>query len=367
MLQPFEFFSSYKKITTMRTLILPFLLILTLVFSCRSEDYGLLEKKVNFYDVYVTGDENNEACYWKNTIKTVLTGGTNYKALNIFVNNNDVYILGMNENSINTGRDYCYWKNNVKQDVTQYLGIQANTPVSENFSMSNFFIENGDLYIAGFMKNPAATNPQNQYQFCYWKNGIKTVVFEQNDYQTSASMHLIGNDIYVPLENNIVNNPSINWDLGYYKNGVYNFIGNNSNFAGFHKENGSLKMLVSDHNSQTIYYKDLNSGVISTPPPFINYAGDRYSSQIDGNNQYFVGRHNYYKNNTQFNLHPPGSSFSYLNDFKVLDDNIYKILHSDDNTGVNYNVYINDVIVQSAQNPSNNLSTQFLNLTVVPN
>ncbi|MCY0978119.1 hypothetical protein PGH12_17320 [Chryseobacterium wangxinyae] len=69
----------------MKNLILPFLLILTLVFSCRSEDYGLLEKKVNSYDVYVGGTENLQVCFWKNNQKTILPGGDNLNGVQIEV------------------------------------------------------------------------------------------------------------------------------------------------------------------------------------------------------------------------------------------------------------------------------------------
>ena len=343
--------------------------MLTFVFSCRENDIdeGLQQKNTS-YDLYVAGRENNEACYWKNTIKTALTGGINYTTTNIFFDNNNLYILGFDVTALTDGINFSFWKNNIKYDVPTYLGISANTSTNQNFSMSNFFVKNGDLYIAGLMKNPSATSAQNLYQYCYWKNGVKTIVFEQNNYQTSASLYLFGNDVYVPLQNNITvsNTAPTTWDLGYYKNNTYHFVSTLSNFLNIHEDNGSLKLLVMDHNNQTVYYKDLLTGATSPSPSFISYSDYSYSLQTDSNDKYFVGREKYYKNNIQHSMYSASSNFKFLNDFKALDNNIYKILHTDDITGVNYNVYINDVIVQSALNTSNNINTEFLSLTVVP-
>jgi hypothetical protein len=48
----------------MRNLILPFILLLTFIFSCRENDVDDgLQQKTASYDVYVAGKENNNACY----------------------------------------------------------------------------------------------------------------------------------------------------------------------------------------------------------------------------------------------------------------------------------------------------------------
>lgn len=350
----------------MKNFILPFLLLLLFNISCENQD-ELLESKAASYDVYVAGKENNMACYWKNGVKTDLSAGTGFKAQKIIVNNSDIYILGTDQNAITNGINYYYWKNNVKHAVAQDLGLQLNTASDFYFSMSDFFIKNGDVYVAGLMKNPAATNSQDQYQYCYWKNGIKTVVFSQSSYSTSATFHVIGSDIYVPLTSNLVNSPSTSWDFGYYKNGVYTFVGANSNFSGIHETGGLTKMLVSNHTNQTVYYKDLNSGAVTAAPSFINFSGNKYSTYTDGNNHYYIGRSDYYKNNTQHPMFAPGNNFKFLDDFKVSDDHIYKILHTDDNSGVNYKIYVNDVVVLSTQNPASSINTEFSSLAVVPN
>ncbi|WP_449401256.1 hypothetical protein [Chryseobacterium wanjuense] len=202
----------------------------------------MLEQKTNSYDVYVAGIENNEACYWKNTVKTILSGGTDYNTHQIFVNNNDIYVSGSYQNPTTYELNYYYWKNNIKYDIAQSLGILPNTANQTNFKMSNFFMKNGDLYIAGLIKNPSPTSNLDLYQYCYWKNGVKTVVFEQQDNQTSASFYILGNDIYVPLTKNIVNIPSTNWDLGYYKNGVYHFVDTLSNYVDLIEESGNILM-----------------------------------------------------------------------------------------------------------------------------
>ncbi|KMQ69525.1 hypothetical protein ACM39_00195 [Chryseobacterium sp. FH2] len=350
----------------MKTLILPFLILLICFVSCTQvDDAETLDKNVASYDVYVAGTENNQACYWKNTVKTVLSGGTSYKPYQISVNNNDIYVLASYQNPSTYEVNYYYWKNNVKYDIAQSFGIPNNTPDNENFSMSNFFIKDGNIYIAGLIKNPAPTSTQDLYQYCYWINGVKTVVFSQQEYQTSASIYIIGNDVYVPLQKNIVNIPATNWDLGYYKNGVYHFVNNLSNCVRIIEENGNVLMQIDDYFNNTKYYKNLDTGVI-TPLPIIIAQNDIKWIINDGNNKYYVGTPYYFKNNVQYNSYIPGSDFKYLDDFKVLNNNIYKIIHKD-NAGVDYKVFVNDVVVQATANSGNTTNTEFLSLTVTPN
>ncbi len=358
----FIYFRPLRK-SIMKNILMTFLLLLFVV-SCRNSDDAILEKNVTATDLYVAGKENNEACYWKNNVKTVLSNGTNFFARKVFVHNNDIYVLA-EENIITNGINYYYWKNNVKHSVAQDLGLPLNTSNHGYFFMCNFFVQDGDLYIAGLMENPSPSSPQNQYQFCYWKNGIKTIVFEQQEFQTSASIYIIDNDIYVPIQSNIINTPSMNWDFGYYKNGVYQYIAPLSGCIDIHNNGTSTKMLIKDQANQTLYYRDLSNGTITSPPSFLTYNNIPTIHQMDGNNEYFVTNNTeYYRNNVSVSLNPFGSNFQYLDDFKVLDDNVYKIMHTDDNTGVNFKVYLNNVEVQSTSNSNTNY-TEFNSLTIV--
>lgn len=60
----------------MKIFILSFLLLVICFISCTQNDgIETLEKTVNAVDVYVTGIENNKACYWKNNQQTNLSSG----------------------------------------------------------------------------------------------------------------------------------------------------------------------------------------------------------------------------------------------------------------------------------------------------
>jgi hypothetical protein len=350
----------------MKTLILPFLLLLACFISCtQNDDIEILEKNVNSYDVYVTGVESNQACYWKNTVKNVLPAGNNYKVLKLFVDNNNIYVMGSYQNPVTYEVNYYYWKNNTKYDIAQSLGIVANTSVNNNFKISDFLVKDGNLYIAGLIKNPSPTSNQDMYQYCYWKNGLKTVVFEQYEYQTSASLYVLGNDVYVPLEKNITSAPSINWDLGYYKNGTYHFVNTLSNCLRIFNNNGNVLMHIKDQSNNTSYFKNLSTGTITSLPSFMSQ--DVIKKIIrDGNDQYYVGNQFYYKNGVSYPLFTPGSEFKILDDFDVLDSNVYKIIHKD-HLGIDYKVYINDVEVQSTANTINGIEKSFTGLTVIQN
>jgi hypothetical protein len=52
--------------------------------------------------VYVAGSENNQACYWKDNEKMILTDGDNTLATKIFVNNNHIYVTSLGLRTVKT-------------------------------------------------------------------------------------------------------------------------------------------------------------------------------------------------------------------------------------------------------------------------
>ena len=85
-------------------------------------------------DVYITGGQTEagsligKACYWKNTVKTELAGGSGLTAIDIKIGTNgDVFILARTEGG-NSTREY--WKNNVKATLgasnERFIGLDIN-------------------------------------------------------------------------------------------------------------------------------------------------------------------------------------------------------------------------------------------------
>lgn len=342
----------------MKIQILACLALLLSCISCRQDNDGEdLAKTVNSVDIYVTGTEDNQACYWKNTVKTVLPGGDNITPGLIYVDDNqNVYVQGMDKSN---GYNYFFWKNGIKITLSQYLNIAPNVPDNNSyFQLTNFFFKDGNLYIAGLVKNPSPTSNQDQYQYYYWINGVPTLVFQQESYSATAKIYPYGNDMYVSLTHNLnYNSNPATWDLGYYKNGVYHFVTTNSNCIGFDEEGGSLKMVIGSGSSGTKYYKDLSTGTITPVPAAVDQLGN-YRMVRDGNDRYFIGFKSYYKNNTLVTMnHPDG--FNQINELVAKNQNIYMIRSIDGpNPEHGYKLYVNDVLVQSIITDSGGIPQQ---------
>lgn len=347
----------------MKNLFLLLILTSAVLFSCReaSVDEETVSKNTPVsYDLYVAGnDENNTASYWKNTTKTVLSSGTGCTATKVTVDNNDVYVEGYKLNLPAYTFTYYYWKNNVRYDIEQQLGLQS----SDGFKLKDMAFKNGDIYIVGNIKNPASTSNNDAYQLCYWKNGNKTVLHTHNagTLNSESDMEMINNDIYITATKNY---NSGNYDAGYYKNGTYYFLSNIQSFSKFLHDASGVYLIAKHRQTGALEQYNLTTNVYTAFPSNINPADFR-TAEWDNGNKYYILPQNYYKNGTPYSLGAAGSPFMFCDDFKVLDDNIYKILHKDNN-GIDYKVYINNVEVLTTTNTGNQ-NGRFRSLTIIPN
>lgn len=110
-------------------------------------------------DVYVAGSEfptgssNPIAKYWKNGTAFNLTDGTQTaNAKNIYINDNDIYIVGYDNTKA------VLWKNGQQSDIDQ------------NAIANDVWADGNDIYIAGTKKVNA------KYLAHYWKNGQITAL-----------------------------------------------------------------------------------------------------------------------------------------------------------------------------------------------
>lgn len=323
----------------MRNLILPFILLLTLVFSCRENDVDEgLEQKNSAYHVYISGKDNGDLCYWKNNVKYLL----NYNlALSeaptkIFVDNNDIYVKGR----------YGFWKNG---NYTTYRQA-SNTPAQAIIDIFDFYVNNGEIYFVGnTWANISSSTPT---EFCYWKNGTKNILFTSmtahNDFCTIT---VFNSDVYIGA------NKEISGVItgGYFKNFVFYPLANATSLP-------QHTFVVSNNNhvylSSIFFYKNLITG-IETPIVPTTYTR-RYQPTLDIDDVYINGEMDaYYKNSTFINT--SNSSKPIIVDLKVMDQNIYMIRQDPNN--IEFKVYINNVETQSIQNL--NFDSSFNNITVV--
>ncbi|MFY1047629.1 hypothetical protein [Chryseobacterium sp. GP-SGM7] len=319
----------------MRNLILPFILLLTFVFSCRENDADEgLEQKNASYDVYVAGSENDKACYWKNNVLNYLSNGDNIQASKIIIENNNIYVFGIKYISANN-TEYYFWKNNVKYDLKNYLGI----PSTSKAYFSDFIVRNNIELFAGYVDNISSGTP-NIYSLCYWKNGVKTVLQNNVTFPYRVSIDFYNNTVYCGsptgyYKNNTFNSLSGEWGQNFAQNnnGIHHlFISNNNkNLNCYNTDNNSLSFV-----NTTTLYPNLSVAKLI----FDTYTNDLYTFSAEIDNLYF-------KNNITINF--VDSQYKRIEDMKVLNNNLYMIRSFSTLTSLplkQYKVFINNVQTQ---------------------
>lgn len=310
----------------MKTLFIPFLFVLCLFVSCSDgkDDQELSEKTVS-YDVYVAGIENSTACYWKNGQKTNLSDGSNINPSKIIVENNHVYVF---ENNV-------FWKDNIKTDIRQYLSV----PAAFSLKIREFYVKDGDIYLLGYVEDPNAASPAQKYQFCYWKNGAKTIIAydpgEMVNNNSNYSMTIFQSEVYVSGHQKI--NGTVNF--GYFKNGTFYPVttGYQTNAI----SSGATSVYLSGNN----FYKNLVTGTetqLNPVPDGLNASSNKII--IDNSDVYRMTLKKYYKNADEVSVNWP--AFHGIADMKVLNENIYMIRWLD-GLNLTYKVFINNVETQS--------------------
>lgn len=188
-------------------------------------------------DVYVSGNDCGDACYWKNGTRYGLAYLDDY-ATNICVSNNDVYVSGNSgqeiiNNSWTTGQYAVYWK------------IGANKTILGTGRTFDIAVTNNDVYVVGANNNKAvywkngtqmelpegivAKSIQISEQDVYivgnnnnsaicWKNGTAMYLTYQDYITEATSVFVDGKDVYVA---GIVSKTGLNHKAVYWKNGEY--------------------------------------------------------------------------------------------------------------------------------------------------
>lgn len=326
------------------------LLLLIFMISCQDNDLDPLQKNVASYDVYVAGMENNKACYWKNSVKVDLVSGNNIGPRKVIVENNNVYVFA----------DGSFWKNNTKYDFSSYLGAAPNSTIR----IRDFYVKNNDVYVVGNIRGTSIY----PIEHCYWKNGVKNVLFTEtgsstSGYLTDITVH--NTDVYVPVIKYPVPNNS---EIGYYKNNNYtSIIQNNSLAHGIESNTNGVFMVIHDSGAHSSYFKNLlnNTNHYTT-------SGGRVNIRLDHNDIYSFSGQSYYKNGNMIPVNNP-NGFNDITDLKVLDGNNYmickKISQASGSLNIAYKVFINGVETQQIDHITNNvhLGNIFESIFVVEN
>lgn len=324
----------------MRNLIIPFIILLTFVFSCRENETESLEQKNASYDVYISGKDNGDLCYWKNNVKHIL----NYNLpigenpTKIFIDNNNVYVKGR----------YGFWKNGNYTTYKQELGTPFNVDI---FDM---YVKNGNLFLVGYTTINVGSSFLSE--FCYWKNSVKNSLYTDTyTYNDQCTITEFNSDVYVGAnkrENGV-------YKSGYFKNTTFHSL-----FSSLTLASMSTNVISDNDNvffSTHEFYKNLNTN-IQVNIPFLlpnGYYGTNEPT-IDGNDFYNNANYDYFLKNGNF-IYNPNSSKPLIKDLKVVDQNIYTIRHDPNN--IEFKVYINNIETQSIQNL--NFDSSFNNITVI--
>lgn len=181
-------------------------------------------------NVYIVGEDNGVAKYWKNGIDQQLTSILNYYVTDICVSNNDVYIVGSTYSTIK------YWKNGVQYDVASYT--------NGNLYAAGIKVIDNDVYIA-FIENGVIK---------LWKNGVVTILSNGNSVDYIKNLDVYNSDVYVLAEENFNGGKKIK----YWKNGTPNYLNTTgNNIVGYHiKVNTNGVVVGGTYNNKAGYWKN---------------------------------------------------------------------------------------------------------------
>ena len=308
---------------------------------------------INTNGVYIAGYIDNNAVLWKDGVPTVLTnipaGSFNHYAYAVktLVYNNDVYVLGLEEDStVNNGFTSIIkiWKNGIATNLTS--GTNRATP----FGMD---VYNGDVYISG---DESVGNGNGVAKF--WKNGVPaTLSVDTFSYIEPTQIKVVNGDVYISGTATKVY-PASNYSVKkgiYWKNGILNILpssGNYSNANGLFISNGDVYIAGTESSSNqsaavAAYWKN---GIKIALPLNSNYSySDTYSIFVDNTDVYTAGfqtyqnqsifyrNAGYWKNTTTAVLQTNNTNHNFrgeLYDIFVKNNIIYTVGDTDTPSGV---------------------------------
>jgi hypothetical protein len=186
-------------------------------------------------------------CYWKNTERKDLAGGSKYQAYTcaICVYNGSVYTAGKYYDGVKNIP--CYWKDTVRTDITDYPDSYA--------EVTDITVVKGDVYLSGVY----ALSGSSERQACYWKNGIKADLPIANS--TATSIFVDNNDVYIAGGYN-PNNVGSSYNLCYWKNSVKTDISPSGNITDIVINEGTV-YTTGDDGEKPCFWKGTSKTVLN--------------------------------------------------------------------------------------------------------
>lgn len=330
----------------MKKILLVLILAAGLLQTSCSEDLISNTTATNSADVYVAGQKDNQACYWKNNQPNLLDSGgyTGPMANKVIVSDNDVYVLGI---GIGTTVETIpmFWKNGVLTNLKMSLSTNEEVVTS----ITDMEIIGNDVYFVGYTKKPIIAF--DDYTLAYWKNGVKTVVRNYGHYvQNLPKIKILNNTVYITASSS--GNETLN---GYYANSVFTEI-SNSILNGL-AVNGNEVFAYGVLNNAG-YYKNISTNSETTLPAPINGITKMHFT----NDMYFTnGSNTIYKNGTSFDNSQP--ELGGIRDFTIQNNGAYKITQATVGDGYTSHLIVNGVETMHI----NDSNGTFMSIFVVQN
>ncbi|HLY70003.1 MAG TPA: hypothetical protein VKR53_09750, partial [Puia sp.] len=161
-------------------------------------------------DVYVAGNSNTGACYWKNGVITDLTAApdTNAGASAVYVQGSDVYACGAT--NINGTWAATVWKNGSPVMLPADAGSRSYT--------NSMWVSGTDVYICGM-----EILADGSQKATYWKNGVLTILAGPGTNSQGSAIAVKGSDVYVAGYND--------GRAAYWKNGILTYLSSTNSVA----------------------------------------------------------------------------------------------------------------------------------------
>jgi len=278
----------------------------------------------NPVDVYVVGQKNSNAAYWKNNQEVLLNNGLGCEADTLMVSNGNVHVFGKKLLD-NWTTQFMYWKNNVATNLNETF----NTPEQFVRTITGMDVVGDDIFFVGYTKNPLIA--AEIYDLVYWKNGNKTVIDVATNPTFKSKIKVVNNNVYViGNKSNCFNNCH-----GVFVNGLFQAVPVGVLLKDITVKDNQVYVYGTNYTTSSVYYKNLTTGTESN----ITSISTAFKLLFDNDNLYISNGSDIYKNNTVIYS---SSFFSFYIDFVVLNDNKY-ILKSEGDFGTTDILYINDV------------------------
>lgn len=147
-------------------------------------------------DIYVAGELNGQAVYWKNGQVVKIKSSPNSNATSIAKSGNDIYVAGSEGDALVARYNVAkYWKNGEPVDLTGPTGAGANS----------IEVVGSDVYVAGWELKGYAIIAQ------YWKNGQAVALTDGTKEAEATCIKVVDGNVFVAGHENGV--------AKYWKNG----------------------------------------------------------------------------------------------------------------------------------------------------